>query len=160
MAQKILARGSLYNSYAIAIFYGAWASVFVGFNFGVLIDTPVIQRASITIINYWTTIIVFGLSAILLTVARLFKLRYVAGFVSSVPPLYQLFIFVFYPLSHAPVTVNYLGLVLWSWLLPMVVLLVHWEHERLEWIDSGRGDPILIIEPREKETNVESNQPT
>lgn len=147
LPRKVLARGSLYNSYAIAALYGAWTLVIVGFQVGVLTDTPAPQRAAfVSVVTYVTTISVFGFSTALLAVARTFYWRYVAAFAASVPPLYQLVIYVGYPLTSETLPVNFLGLVLWLWLMLMVVLLVHWEHERLEWIAVGAGDPILVIE--------------
>lgn len=145
---RILIRGSLYNSYAVSAFYGAWALVVVGFQSGLLRDYPTPQRAAfLAVVTYWTTITVFGVSCAALVAARRLQWRYLASFVASVPPLYELTIYVIYPLTQGSIAINYLGLVLWAWLLPMVVLLVHWEHERLEWIEAGAGDPVLAVVP-------------
>lgn len=149
MAGKIIARGSLYNSYSIAVLYGAWALVTLGFKAGFILDTPTPQRAAaLAVVTYWTSLAVFVSATVVIVVARWRRWRYAASFAASLPPIYELWIYVAYPLSHPPLTINYLGLVLWAWLLPMVVLLVHWEHERLEWIAAGRGDPILVEWPR------------
>lgn len=143
---RVLTAGSLYLSYWVATLYCGWAVVAVGFAARVLPDSPTPQRAAfLDLTTYWAPIAVFALSALALVVARLWRWRYVASFVASIPPLYQLTVYVVYPITSQLLPVNFLGLVLWAWLLPTVVALVHWEHERLEWIDAGAGDPTLRV---------------
>lgn len=147
-SHKILAYGSLYSSYSVAVLYAAWTLVITGFQLGIIADFQTPQRAAfLAVVTYWTTITVFGGSTLVLLVARWFHWRYVAATVASFPPLYELTIYVVYPLAKGTTPINYLGLVLWAWMLPMVVALVHWEHERLEWIEAGAGDPVLAVVP-------------
>lgn len=136
---KLAARALVWNSYSIAVLFGTYALVVIGFKFGVITDSPSPQRvaAVLKLVTYWTSIGIFGGCSILLAFARAFQLRYVASFAASIPPMYQLWIYTVYPLANPPLTINWIGSILWAWLLPMLVLLVHWEHEKLSYDATG-----------------------
>lgn len=146
MTRRVMTAGTLYLSYWVAVLYIAWGAVVLGFLTRVIPDSPTAQRAAfIELVSYWTPIAVFGTAGLGLVIARHMRWRYVASFAASIPPLYQLTVYLVYPITNQLLPVNFLGLVLWAWLLPTVVVLVHWEHERLYWIDAGAGDPKLAV---------------
>jgi hypothetical protein len=108
-------------AYLVAEFFAAYALLLLAFRLHLVVDFQSPQRAAaLGLVTYFTLMAIYLLAAAVLVVARRCRWVYVAGFAASLPPIYQLWVNLLQPVLSSHVAINYLGTLLYLFLLVLL----------------------------------------